>query len=228
MTAVMTLNTLAQRLEDAYLLLRDQPGQTATQLGDALGVEDHQVRTALGKKINQFALLASERTPKDLLFSDAALEALLRQAAAKVADGEPLTSARYKEIRAAQETPQMPAVATVLLRYGSWRAALEAANLPHTDSTRVYDRRWSEDDMTLAVADAILATGSSSFRGYERWAKGRDDVPSQVRITSDRSWVELARDAYQEFAEGGRRRTKYQAVLSRLVNDRRKELNTQR
>lgn len=222
-TMKVRVTTPIERLEAAYLVLRDAPGLTAAQVGEGLGLDAETVRAALGRKINRFALMASERDPKPQLFPDASLKKILREAAKTLDPAVILTAGRYKVIRQAA-SGELPAVATIVHRFGSWRRALDAAGIAHRDSSRVYDRKWSEDDMTLCVADAFLATGTSSFRGYEDWAKGREDVPAQVRITSDRTWAELATDAYAEFASGGRRRTQYQSVLSGLAKERRTEL----
>ncbi|HZL81567.1 MAG TPA: hypothetical protein VFC06_06500 [Demequina sp.] len=213
--------------EAAALLLRDEPGLGRLELSRRLNVAPATAINWLGGPLVQFAV-GSDRTgtTRSSVFSDEDVLAALRAAAADIPPGTGLSVGHYNAARRRLEDGdiEFPSTALIVQRFSTWRAALTLAGVATNRSNRSeYVRRWSEDEMTLAVADSIIATGTSAYEAYREWARGAD-APQQVRISSERSWNGLVEAAYREFADGGRRRTQYQKRLRGLVAARRDEL----
>jgi hypothetical protein len=124
-------------------------------------------------------------------FSEDQLLAALRAAAAEL--GEPLTNGGYDTWQRGREEAASPAL--LIRRFGSWRAACEAAGLS-ANSTRSTTRRWSEEDLVAVVAAYLRAEGSTgSFADYSAWARTQDGAPSGATLRQRGSWAELKRRA---------------------------------
>ena len=124
-------------------------------------------------------------------FSDRQLLDGLREAAAEL--GEPLTNGAYDTWQRGRDTAASPAL--LIRRFGSWRAACEAAGLT-ANATRSTTRRWSEDDLVAAVA-AYLKTpdATGSFADYSAWARSHEDAPSGATLRQRATWADLKRRA---------------------------------
>ena len=117
--------------------------------------------------------------------------AALRAAAAEL--GEPLTNGGYDTWQRGREDAASPAL--LIRRFGSWRAACEAAGLS-ANTTRSTSRRWSEEDLVAVVAAYLRTEGSTgSFADYSAWAKTQDGAPSGATLRQRGSWAELKRRA---------------------------------
>ena len=124
-------------------------------------------------------------------FTDGQLLAALRAAAAEL--GEPLTNGGYDTWQRGREDAASPAL--LIRRFGSWRAACEAAGLS-ANTTRSTSRRWSEEDLVAVVAAYLRTEGSTgSFADYSAWAKTQDGAPSGATLRQRGSWAELKRRA---------------------------------
>jgi post-segregation antitoxin (ccd killing protein) len=124
-------------------------------------------------------------------FTDDQLLDGLRAAAAEL--GEPLTNGAYDTWQRGREVAASPAL--VIRRFGSWRAACEAAGLS-ANATRSTTRRWSEDDLVAAVAAYLQADGATgSFAGYSAWARSQPDAPSGATLRQRGTWADLKRRA---------------------------------
>ncbi|WGL50703.1 hypothetical protein P5P86_12090 [Nocardioides sp. BP30] len=128
------------------------------------------------------------RTPD---FSDGQLIDGLRAAAAEL--GEPLTNGAYDAWQRGRDIAASPAL--LIRRFGSWRAACEAAGL-RANATRSTSRRWSEEDLVAVVATYLSTEGATgSFADYSAWARTREDTPSGATLRQRGSWAELKRQA---------------------------------
>jgi len=128
------------------------------------------------------------RTPE---FSDGQLIDGLRSAAAEL--GEPLTNGAYDSWQRGRTEAASPAL--LIRRFGSWRAACEAAGLS-ANATRSTTRRWSEDDLVAAVAAYLRADGTTgSFADYSDWARSHEGAPSGATLRQRGAWADLKRRA---------------------------------
>ena len=94
------------------------------------------------------------------------LDALRRAVAADDA----LTTIAYRQRVVSGD----PSVSTILDRFGSWSAALEAAGIGHD---ALAGRRWTADSAAVALAAWLDATGSVRVADYQ--ADRRPDLPSE-------------------------------------------------
>jgi len=123
------------------------------------------------------------RTPD---FSDAQLLAALRSAGREL--GEPLTNGACDGWQRGRDDAGSPAL--LIRRFGSWRAACEAAGL-RANATRSTSRRWSEEDLAGVVAAYLASPGAlGTFADYAAWARGRDGVPSGATLRQRGAWAE--------------------------------------
>lgn len=136
----------------------------------------------------QLAYGEGVRTPD---FSDGQLLEGLRAAAAEL--GEPLTNGAYDTWQRGRDIAASPAL--LIRRFGSWRAACEAAGLS-ANTTRSTSRRWSEEDLVAIVATYLASDGATgSFADYTAWAKTQDGAPSGATLRQRGSWADLKRRA---------------------------------
>lgn len=142
--------------------------------------------------------LAQERiTPNERLqhrrgpaYTDTELLECLR---AKAINGH-LSGKDYDEKR----LPGDPALATYVLRFGSWTDACKKAGLNAHLRSKTPKRRWTEMDMLDAVRryaqDAESQGRMPTVIGYDAWRKDQSDsLPSfsTIRIQSGRNWLDL-------------------------------------
>jgi uncharacterized protein (DUF433 family) len=89
-----------------------------------------------------------------------------------------------------------PSLATVLNRMGGWSSAVRAAGLRPVAAApvRVRGRRWTEEACWDALQRAVRELGEiPSVLAYERFAAGRDDLPSSATIRNRLGrWSSLA------------------------------------
>jgi hypothetical protein len=124
-------------------------------------------------------------------FSDTQLLDALRAAAAEL--GEPLTNGGYDTWQRHHDEAASPAL--LIRRFGSWRAACEAAGL-RANSTRSTSRKWSDEDVVGIVAAYLASEGATgSFADYTVWARTQDGVPSGATLRQRGAWADLKRRA---------------------------------
>ena len=120
-------------------------------------------------------------------FSDAQLLDALREAAAEL--GEPLTNGDYDTWQRGRDAAGSPAL--LIRRFGSWRAACEAAGV-RANATRSTSRRWSDEDLVAMVAAYLTSEGATgSFADYSAWARAHDGAPSGATLRQRGSWADL-------------------------------------
>lgn len=145
---------------------------------------------AFSKRSSQIPVPYGEGMPAHA-FSEAQLLDGLRAAAAEL--GEPLTNGDYDTWQRGRDTAGSPAL--LIRRFGSWRAACEAAGL-RANATRSTSRRWSDDELVAAVAAYLASEGATgSYADYSAWARSVDDAPSGATLRQRGSWADLKRRA---------------------------------
>jgi hypothetical protein len=101
-----------------------------------------------------------------------------------------------KEYAAVARELRFPSLATVLNRMGGWSSAIAAAGLrPMVIAPgRKRSRRWTEEACWQALTRTVAELGEiPSVLGYERFAAGRDDLPSSATIRNRLGrWSSLA------------------------------------
>ena len=120
------------------------------------------------------ALPAAARLEKDKQL----LKAIVGLAVAN--GGEPPTTDQYRieALRLGLPGPQ-----TVMTRFGSWTAAIEAAGLRARPPKRNYTRIWDDRRCRAAALAAARELGRwPSVAEYERMADGRADLPSSATL----------------------------------------------
>ena len=108
-----------------------------------------------------------------------------------------LTSKQYEQ----QRQPGQPALATFVLRFGSWTAAVKAAGLTTVERPKT-NRQWTEIEMLQAVrtyAEVAETAGETpTVTGYAEWRRLQvTKVPSfsTMRFQSGRNWLDLLKAA---------------------------------
>lgn len=118
---------------------------------------------------------------------------LLEALRAKATNGH-LSGKEYEELR----SPDEPALATFVLRFGSWSEACRQAGLnPHIRSNPA-KRSWTEMDMLAAVRayaeHAAAEQQTPTVLGYDAWRKTQATrLPSfsTMRFQTGRNWLDL-------------------------------------
>jgi hypothetical protein len=140
-------------------------------------------------------------------YSDRDIVLALRSVAARLG-----RAPRAQEYTAAASGARLPSLATVLHRMGGWSNALTVAGMePTATPGRARRPRWSDDACWEALRQAHEELGAfPTVRVYERYAAGREDMPSSATIRNRLGrWTSLATRlaAERELAEQARVRT---------------------
>ena len=101
-----------------------------------------------------------------------------------------------------QRLPGEPALATFVLRFGSWTNACKQAGLNITQRARSVNRRWSEMDMLNAVRQYAQFAETNgdipTVLGYDAWRRLQTtSLPSfsTLRFQTGRNWLDLLKAA---------------------------------
>jgi uncharacterized protein (DUF433 family) len=170
------------RVDELIVLWR--AGHTWPEIADALGLQAAAARRAITRRATEAdrvvrrASLASARQTANR-YSDADIIHTLCQVAAQLG-----RAPRAQEYAALAHVLHGPSLPTVLIRMEGWTAALRAAGIvsPH-GPPRVSSRRWTVEacwsalNVVVGELDAI-----PTVAGYDRHARGREDVPSSATI----------------------------------------------
>lgn len=131
------------------------------------------------------------------------------QAAARIAKTDSLSTGQYikamaKRAEDKRVTSPMPSHNTIVLRFGSWRAACEAAGvkIAARRATNTWTRRWTDEEL-LGWARRYFqeagATGTNS--GYDRWAEDHGG-PSMITLRNRLGrWADIRARLAQERAD---------------------------
>lgn len=155
----------AEDVRSTFSETRD-PAETARRLGLA----ERPVRRFLAEQgLLHLALPAGSDQLRQRRWEPAGMEAVLQQAAAE--NGEPLSLSKYERWVVERERVA-PSQRTITVRYGSWRAACEAAGVKPGDSSRSYQPAVTAEECMAAVAQYVNECARAGTRatltGYEQ------------------------------------------------------------
>jgi hypothetical protein len=170
------------RLDELLALWR--AGGSAAGAASALGLQAVYCRRVIARhatdtdRAARRARLAAART-RTKTYTDSDIIRALLQVAARL-DRAP----GAKEYAALARELGCPSLPTVLNRMGGWTAALQAAGLtPAGTPPRARTRRWTADACWAALRQVVAELGAiPTVAGYDRHARGRDDLPSPATI----------------------------------------------
>ncbi|MCM3778813.1 hypothetical protein [Microbacterium hydrocarbonoxydans] len=158
--------------------------RSESQVSAATGLSASAIRRFLDREIPDWTIVASVARDVRKRYSETEMLDSLRDAS----QGRtvPLTVTAYRgfvqsEPALADGRPR-PGVQGMMLRFGSWNAAVRAAGLPanpHSGPAREFDALGA----VAAVADCWRELGSPpSVRAYDVWQAGRPGSPSSATI----------------------------------------------
>jgi hypothetical protein len=191
----------AERLAEARvdeLLALWRAGEGPRAIAERLGLQSAVCRSTIERfatdvdRAARTASLAGARTIRT--YSERDIVLALASVAARL-DRTPSAH----EYAAAISGARLPSLATVLHRMGGWSNALAAAGLRETVAAgvvagRTRGRRWSDEACWDALRRALDGLGEiPTVRAYERYAAGREDMPSSATIRNRLGrWSSLA------------------------------------
>jgi plasmid maintenance system antidote protein VapI len=183
--------------------VRSGTGVTRTQLAEEFGLHPNTVAEYL-RGTEEQAMIIREREAHRR-YSDAQVVGALREAWKSVPVDRKrfgLSRAQYDAIAArltAEDGKQRPSGAMVVRaqRYGSWKAACDAAGVPHgTKGGHTRLVRFTDDDLLEAIQRCARETGSTTYAGYEDWSAGDPGKPSAATIRNRLGrWSDIRRRA---------------------------------
>lgn len=158
------------------------------------------VRNCVEEKVPDYEVL--ERAPRSASkrYSKEDLIASLREAASSSSGN--LTAVAYENFVQTHKTladgRPRPGKQTMALRYGSWRAALEAAELPANPPSGP-QKEFDEAAAVDAVVRCWRATGRPpTSNSYDEWQRGHEGLPSAATVRKlTGSWNVLLVRAWQ-------------------------------
>lgn len=151
---------------------------------EAIGLRHSWVKRFVTQQVPDFHILTREPRNTTNNYSVEDLSESLREAASLSANN--LTTAAYdqfaKTYRTLKDGRPRPGKQTMLLRYGSWGAALQAAGLPanpHAGPKKGFD----EADAVGAVVECWRTTGlPPTVKSYEEWHRQNKTHPSSATV----------------------------------------------
>jgi len=152
---------------------RGHVGDPIEQGADALNVPAQRLRRLLGAR----ASLHKPRPSFPLRYTD---EEILDRVGQWV-QAHGVSGAGYRA--AAQATPDMPSLATVRNRFGSWTGALRAAGVTPV-RTPARTRNWTDDKLAAVVKEYFAESRSWSRRDLGVWLDADPNRPSLSTISN--------------------------------------------
>lgn len=157
--------------------VRHNPARTIEEAAEVLGFTVRRIRQALGNDAGRLFVRPFHQGLAQRYSDGDILEVLA--AAAALASG-PLTKTAYDEYVAAHGGPSG---VRVLQRFGSWKAACDAAGVTCGQARRSYARRWTAGTMVDKLITYLESPGATgAFIDYDRWSRGHVDRPSGQTI----------------------------------------------
>jgi hypothetical protein len=169
----------------------------------------------IGAVVKSFAGVIPSKTVKDLLRSRRHEQIIVRSRQQKFDDASIInavtaaetagvtTAAGYREWRTASGE-DMPSLALIIRRFGSWNAAREEAGYTTKKRFSRGDlKQWSDESMRSSFAEFIFCAYSNyetpTPAAYDSWSRERADVPllSTIRArlsTQRKSWADFVRE----------------------------------
>jgi hypothetical protein len=175
--------------ERAAGILAAEPGISIDDLVRRCNTTSAVLRPVLGPGLRALVAPAKNlRGGKEGWTREQMLDAI-REAAAR--RGGSIVEQEYSRL-VRQSSRRAPHAQTVIRRFGSWSAAVEAAGLTPVPTKREYVKHWKEEAIVSAVAGFIASELRSSGSAYRTWATGRDGVPSTASVQRVMSWHSAA------------------------------------
>lgn len=131
-------------------------------------------------------------------WSDDQIKRQLRRANREMDKGN-LTTQRYLDWYEEQKRGSVISLPGLLVRFGTWNAACEFADVPHGTSNREYTRTFSREDVLLAVhtfiEDQVEAGERVTYARYDEAQRHHESWPSgsTCRNTMRTGWTEIVR-----------------------------------
>jgi hypothetical protein len=176
-----------------HAFLEEQDSARVSEVATALGVTNDQVRKAIWPQDRARilrALTPEQRYPRSGVLIG--LQAMsIARGREKNARGRVPVSATYWD--AHRDPKAHPTSAVVRLRFGSWRAACEAAGIPVQGGDKLaHPRRWTDEECLAAVTEFFTGGHGWGSAAYDAWSRPRD-VPSIATVLArlGGSWPEL-------------------------------------
>lgn len=175
-----------------HAFLEQQDSARESELATALGVGNSQVRQAIWPQDRPRILprlTPEQRYPRSaILIGLQAMSITLGRE--KGTRGRVPVPADYWDLH--RDPAAHPASPVVKLRFGSWRAACEAAGVPVRGGDKhAPRRRWTDEDCLAAVREFFAGGHGWGSAAYDEWSRSRD-VPSVATVLSRLgSWPEL-------------------------------------
>ncbi|MCW2598395.1 MAG: hypothetical protein JWM02_224 [Frankiales bacterium] len=175
-----------------HTFLEQVDSARVSEVASALEVSNDQVRKAIWPQDKERilpTLSPEQRYPRSAVLIG--LQAMsITRGRENNARGRVAVSAEYWD---SHRDPQAhPTAAVVRLRFGSWRAACEAAGIPvHGGEKLANPRRWSDEECLAAVTEFFAGGHGWGSAAYDVWSRPRE-VPSVATVMLRLgSWPEL-------------------------------------
>jgi hypothetical protein len=171
------------RFEELLELWRsgEQPGRAASKLG----LQAAACRTTIARLASEDdhaarkAAMAEARRHAAQTYSDRAILTALKTVAKRL--GHVPSPKEYTNLARSLE---LPSLATVCNRMGSWTEAIRAADMqPRGSARRTRARRWTVDACWAALRRVVTELGKiPTVLSYDRHAANRTDLPSSATL----------------------------------------------
>lgn len=178
----------------AFLL--KNPGLTLKEVAELTGCSTSFIRRSLPSLVRRLTVTEDldSRAASAKVWSDEQILEAIRHAATYEF---PITVKHFDYLRSIGEV-LAPSAPLVYMRFGSWRAACEAAGVESGEPARHnYESKWTDEDL-LRFAGQFLAAESSdgTFGGFTKWLEQEVDRPSGATIRNRLGgWLEVKRAA---------------------------------
>jgi hypothetical protein len=179
--------------------LKDKDTATSAEVAAAVGATTVQVRDEVWE-VDEHKLVGSaygrERYPDAAVLLGLRLLSLRRGQEMSARGMVPLTISWWDAHR---DPLAHPPAAEVRRRWGSWRAACEAAGVPvrRVDKPMSGGRRFTDADLEAVLREFFASGADRSIKGYAAWAAERPDTPSFTTLVQRLGSWNALRDRYQ-------------------------------
>lgn len=181
----------ARRVKGA-LMRGYRAGRSAPEMA-----KEHGITHRSAEEVIRYSATAEDRAHRSSnsaksklpLYTQAQLAAAVRRVAEHL--GNVPSSKNYADLAPELGLPSLP---TVIQRFGTWAAAVQAAGMVSRAAARTYTRRWSDAACWSALEALVQELGEMpTAQQYEVLAAGNDDLPSLATVRNRLGrWSEVA------------------------------------